>query len=217
MAIPRKTSDMRLGRWALFALFLTAAVPAHASDDGPRAPIKRLTSTLLESMKEAETLGYTGRRNKLTPVLRRSFDFPFMARLSLGRHWQKLDASDQSQFADLFARLSIATFAQRFDGYSGQTFEIADPRDGPRGTRLVPTRLVNPDPAKETVTISFLMRPVEEQWRAVDIYLKGTYSELATKRAEYSSVIKRDGIGALMESIRARIEEIERNATGQRD
>lgn len=189
---------------------LTAPVAGRAGEtaDTPVAPVAALTDTLLETMQNAQALGFDGRRDKLAPALRATFDFPFMARLAVGSQWSKLSDSEQARFADLFGDLSIATFAARFDGYSGQTFEVGEPRDGPRGTRLVPTKLVHPDSAKDPVTISYLMRETNKGWQAVDVYLKGTYSELATKRSEYTSIIKRKGFDALVARIRDKIAEL---------
>jgi len=181
----------------------SSAAPAKAA---ATQPVERLTSVLLDTMKQAEELGFEGRAEKLEPVLREIFDFPFMARLSVGRHWSKLSDAQRQELVDHFARMSIATFAARFDGYSGQTWEVLSPQDGPRNTVLVPTRLAkNPEDA---VTISYLMRETEAVWRAVDVYLKGTYSELATKRSEYGSIIEREGFQALLDRIERRITEL---------
>jgi len=185
---------------------LSAPGMAGAARAAASQPVERLTSVLIETMKQAEELGFEGRVEKLAPVLRETFDFPFMARLSVGRHWSKLTEEQRQELTDHFARMSIATFAARFDGYSGQTWEVLSPRDGPRNTVLVPTRLAkNPEDA---VTISYLMRETEAAWRAVDVYLKGTYSELATKRSEYGSVMKREGFEALLDRIEKRIAEL---------
>ena len=192
-----------------------AAEADTAADAGPSAPVRRLTDALIATMKAADKLGFDGRSTKLGPVLRETFDFGFMARLSLGAQWGKLDAQEQARFTDLFARMSVATFAARFDGYGGQHFAVKDAREGPRGTRLVPTKLVHPDPEKAPVTISYLMRETKSGWRAVDVYLKGTYSELATKRSEYTSIVKRKGYPALVRTIEAKIAELRDDAAAK--
>ena len=205
---------MRRFRVLLLALGLAlAASPMPAAQAAEpeqtaaaRAPVARLTDTLLATMKEADALGFAGRYDKLAPVLREVFDFRFMARLSLGPHWGKLTPDQQDAFAAAFARLSITTFAARFDGYSGQHFAVDTPGPGPRGTLLVPTRLVRPD--KEAVKISYLMRETERGWQAVDIYMKGSYSEIASRRSEYSSILKNAGFATLLQRVRNKAEEI---------
>lgn len=190
------------------AALLIVAGTAHAAQppEEAAAPVDRLTATLLETMQQADELGFEGRYDKLEPVLRETFDFAFMARLSVGRHWGDLTAEERDALVERFAELSIATFASRFDGYSGQTFEVLEPREGPRDSVLVPTRLNRP--ADSPVNIDYLTRRIDDEWRAVDIYLGSRYSELATKRSEYSSVMQRQGFAALINRIESSIAEL---------
>ena len=43
--------------------------------------IRSFYDTLLSVMKEGQSLGFAGRRDRLAPVIRQSFDFPQMTRL----------------------------------------------------------------------------------------------------------------------------------------
>jgi len=195
--------------------WLAVAIPvgpgaAQSPPDAAASPIRTLTSGLLETMKQADSLGFEGRVDKLEPILERTFDFSFMTRLSVGSHWKRLSPDQQSTLVDHFARMSVATFAARFDGYNGQTFEVLDPTEGPRGSVLVPTRLTRTD--GETVSIDYLTRQSDSDWQAVDIYLEGKYSELATKRSEYTSVLERKGFQALLDRIKSRINEMRRGS-----
>jgi phospholipid transport system substrate-binding protein len=45
-------------------------------------------------------------------------------------------------------------------------------------------------------------------WRIVDVYLNGTVSELALRRSEYSSLIKREGFQALLAALHERIDSL---------
>jgi len=202
-------------RRAVFALLATAvlavAIPAapRAAEEPPEAaaaPIRTLTESLLETMKQAETLGFEGRYEKLDPVLDRAFNYAFMARLAVGRHWDGFSEKQRATLVDHFARMSVATFATRFDGYNGETFEVLAPTKGPRDSVLVPTRLTKAN--GETVSIEYLTRQGDSGWQAVDIYLDGKYSEIATKRSEYTSVLERKGFQALLNRIEGRIAEM---------
>lgn len=177
------------------ALSAEVAAPAET----PSAVVEDLDDTLLEAMRNADDLGYEGRYELLAPRLEATFDYPFMARVSVGGHWRDLDPDQQSAFVDRFGRLSAATFADRFDGYSGERFEVTGEEERPRGTVLVRNDLIKADGSK--VPIDFLLRERDGAWRVVDIYLDGTYSELAIKRSEYTSVIERDGFDALMTAL----------------
>ena len=48
------------------------------------------------------------------------------------------------------------------------------------------------------------MRRVNGRWKIVDVYLDGTVSELALRRSEFSSIVKRESFDALIEAIDAK-------------
>jgi phospholipid transport system substrate-binding protein len=177
--------------------------PLGAAEDSPRVVAERLDAALLEAMQNAEALGYEGRYGLLAPVLEQAFDFPFMARVSIGRYWRKMDEAQRAKLVEAFARLSIATFAARFNGYGGETFQILGEEKQPRGVILVVNHLVKND--GEAVPINYLMRESKGRWRVVDVFLDAKYSELAVKRSEYTAVYKRDGFARLIEIMEAKI------------
>jgi phospholipid transport system substrate-binding protein len=180
--------------------------PAAAAEDAPRAIVERLNDTLLGVMREAETLGYQGRFDRLAPALSEAFDFPLMARASLGRHWKALDDAQRARLIELFARSSVATFAARFDGFSGERFEVLGEKQGPRKSILVRNRLVKSD--GEAVEINYLLRRRKARWQVVDIFLDAKYSEMALKRSEYTAVVQNEGFDALLVRLEARLAEL---------
>lgn len=175
----------------------------RAAEPTPSEIVERLNVALIEVMQGAETLGFQGRYQRLAPVLSAAFDFPWMARISVGRHWRALDEVTRGRFVEAFGKLSIATYAARFDGYGGERFEVLGEAPGRRETVLVRNHLVRND--GETVAIDYLLKAApgdsKERWRVVDVYLDGKYSELALKRSEYGSVIKNHGMAALIQSL----------------
>lgn len=181
------------------------AQPAHARN-GASAVVQRLNDSLLEVMQAADNLGYQGRYRKLAPVLGASFDFTLMARVALGKHWKSLDKAQQSQVVDSFSRLSVATFASRFDGYGGEVFQITGEKSQRKNTVLVQNRLVKRD--GEQIPINYLVRRVDGSWRIIDVFLDAKYSELALKRSEYTSVVQREGFDGLIGTIEAKISEM---------
>src|SRR3546814_11925509 len=124
---------MRISDWssdgALPIFFAIVGIIAAFSAGGAqpasaRDVIERFNDTLLKVMQEADTLGYSGRYEILAPAVRSSFDLGFMAQYAAGRHWKELSEAQQEVLSDAFARPTIATYAERFTGYSGDRFEI---------------------------------------------------------------------------------------------
>ena len=196
-------------------LMVTGSLTDLAAKDGSvQAVVERLNTTLLDVMQSADTLGYRGRYEKLDPVLRSSFDFSFMAKIAVGRTWNDLDETMRSKLVERFSQMSVATFASRFDGYSGERFEIFGEKPGPRGTVVVDDRIVRPnDPA---VGLNFVLkeqtnRNSETDWRIIDVMLDGKFSELARQRAEFSAVLKKGGFDELIAALDQQIAELGAN------
>jgi phospholipid transport system substrate-binding protein len=193
-------------RGALLLAALLVSGPAPAADDAPRAVVERLNATLLEAMQNARELGYAGRYRTLEPVLRQSFDFAFMIRLSIGRAWNDFSAADQARLVDLFAQMSIANFAARFDGFSGERFEIQGESVGPRDSVVVESAILRP--ADAPVGLNYVLREGEGGWQIIDVLLDAKYSELARQRSEFAAVLADGGLPELVATLERKIEQL---------
>jgi phospholipid transport system substrate-binding protein len=154
-------------------------------------------------MQEAELLGYEGRYVWLDPAVRDTFNLAFMARVTAGRYWKKANVAQQDRFVDAFARMTVATYASRFDDYAGESFEFLSQEDAPRDTLLIKSNIVKKDGSK--VAINYLLRRFDEEWRIIDIYLKGNFSELATRKSEYASILRSVGMDGLISALDRKI------------
>ena len=189
------------------AVGLAVAIAPAWGAQSPRENIVRLNAVLLDVMKNADGLGFKGRRAALRPVMSGLYDFAFMARIAVGGYWKSLAPRDRERLVDAFERMSIAIYAARFDGYSGERFEIVSDEKSVRNTVLVKTRLIRP--AGGPVALHYLTRDKGgDDWRIIDVFLDARFSELARMRADYTSVIKRRGFEKLIETIEARIAEM---------
>ena len=152
-------------------------------------------STLLDVMKKGQRMGEKQRYDELAPVVQRTFDLPYMTRMAIGPSWRMLSPAKQQSATEAFTRYVTATYADRFDSYSGEQLRVQGERATPSGT-LVHSQIVKPDGSP--VTIDYLMRRNGEAWQVADVQLTGTISELATRRAEFSGILRHDGIDGLI-------------------
>jgi phospholipid transport system substrate-binding protein len=179
---------------------------AAAPGSSPRAVVEGFYRVLLDVMKQATGLGFEGRYRRLQPAIEEAYDLPLMIRLAVGPQWNSLSAAQQARLLDAFKRFTISTYANRFDGYESEYFEVRGEKSGVAGgATLVETRLVSP---KETVELNYLMRPDGGKWQIIDVFLSGTISELATRRAEYTSVLRRDGPEGLVGLLERKVGEL---------
>jgi phospholipid transport system substrate-binding protein len=224
-----RSTRSSLGSAIGFAVLLSVTSPEPALPDSPGTPepgapatkidapatesnaptkvVDALHENLISVMKDSKTLGYDGRFERLEPVVSELFDIPFMAEKSIGRHWKTVDEEERADLLTTFERFTVANYAGRFTGYSGQLFETFREEESKYGTVLVYSRLVLED--GETVQLNYRLRPAKDDgWRIIDVLLNGTVSELALRRSEYSSLIQREGFAALMTAINERIDDL---------
>ena len=191
-------------------VLLVFPVSASAEQATPTQVVETLHGILIDVMQNATTLGYQGRYERLEPVLVNVFDIPFMAEKSVGRHWKRFDEARRENLVATLTRFTIANYAGRFDGYSGQHFETLKEEPSTHGLILVHTRLI--DPEGEDVQLNYRLKKADTGWQIADVYLNGTVSELALRRSEYSSLIKREGYEALIAALDERIDELAASA-----
>ena len=135
-----------------------AALPVSSSRAAVPAvdTIKGFYDTLLSVMQQAKALGIKGRYEKLDPAIHKAFNLPLMTRLSVGPDWQKLSPEEQKSLTEAFSDLSVSTYAARFDGYSGEHFDV-DPNPTPTsGGLIVNTKLV--ESSGEVVVLNYLIK-----------------------------------------------------------
>ena len=187
--------------------------PSALKANSPTAVVANLQQGLLWIMKNAKALGFQGRYDYLLPIVQRDFDVAFMGSKSVGRHWKGLDTEQQSQWLGQFADYLTSNYAAQFKGWDGESFELLGEEPAPRDTQVVLTRLVVP--GDDDVILNYRLRKNSAgQWRIIDIYLKGTVSELALRRSDFSSILKNKGCGALVVAMNKKVAELRREGGG---
>lgn len=166
----------------------------------PMRVVQDFYDRLIYVMQKGEKLGFQGRYDALKPAIEDAFDLPLMTRFAAGSGWIAADPAQQKNLVKAFSDFSIATYAGRFASYSNEKFKVLGEKNATGGGVIVESQLVSGgDPP---VTLNYLLRKDDKgAWRINDVYLDATISELATRRAEFSAVIKSDGVDALIDNI----------------
>jgi phospholipid transport system substrate-binding protein len=172
--------------------------PVHAAPSSGGDTVKGLYDVLLNTMKNGRILGQSGRFAQLDPVIRRSFDVASMARLSIGSSWAGLSENQRQQITDSFGRYMSAIYADRFDSYAGQKLEVTGEQPASSGV-MVRSQIIKA--SGEPVKVDYMMRRNGEGWLISDIYLDGAISEVATRRSEFSTILKNEGIDGLIAAL----------------
>jgi phospholipid transport system substrate-binding protein len=207
------TPSVRSSKIAVLCLALLvsvgiSAVAAAALPVNPQDTVRGFYDSLLATMKDGRTLGQSGRYARMAPVVGRVFDIPSMARLAVGPSWATLSPTQQQQVTDAFGHYISATYADRFDSYSGQQLQITG--EQPYGTEvMVQTKIVKSN--GDAVSLNYRMRENAGSWQIADVYLDGTISQLATQRSEFHSILQREGVDGLIMALSRKVDLLTRN------
>jgi phospholipid transport system substrate-binding protein len=208
------TPSRRTGKTAglclalLLAVAISAGAVAAALPVKPQDSVRNFYDTLLTTMKDGRTLGQSGRYARLAPVIGGLFDVPLMARLAVGPSWTTLSPTQQQQVTEAFAHYISATYADRFDSYSGEQLQVTG--EQPYGAEIiVQTRIVKSK--GDSVTLNYRMRENAGSWQISDVYMDGSISQLATQRSEFHSILQREGVDGLIMALNRKVDLLTRN------
>jgi phospholipid transport system substrate-binding protein len=180
----------------LAAAVLLVSTPALAqADDLARTTVQALDDGLLGIMKAGKAAGVAGRTARIAPVVDRAFDLPLMTRLVVGSSWNSMSSADQTALVAAFRRMTIGQYARNFDGWSGERFTIQPQVEERAGDKLVRTTLSG---SGAPIAISYRLRQSGGQWKIIDVFYKNAISQLATRRADFASVLSSGGPKALI-------------------
>ena len=192
---------------AALAIAVLLPVAAFAGPDAPKEVIESYYAQLLKAMQNGPKLGYKGRYEMLKPWVEKTFDVALMAQASVGAYWDKMTADQRNQLIDAFRNFTIANYAHSFHSYDGEKFVTTDAKETPRKDIIVYSAIVKADGDK--VSIDYLLRAGgDNNYKVIDVFLDGSISQLATRRSEYTSVIRERGVDGLIAAIRKKADDL---------
>jgi phospholipid transport system substrate-binding protein len=199
-----KRPGVKLFGTAMAALVLIVAAPAWAQSDPAAAQVEAFDASLIEAMKAAKGTTVQARYHRLEPAVSRAFDVPTMIRFAVGPSWSTIPAGQQQALIGAFQRLTVASYAHNFDGYSGERIDV-DPNVLTRGPdKVVATTLTSPGHAP--VSIKYRMREVDGSWKIIDVFYNGSISQLTTRRSDFAASLAQGGAPALVAHLNALVD-----------
>ncbi len=168
--------------------------------------VEQFQSSLLGVMKTAKNTSVRQRYDNIFPSVSKTFHIPLMTQIVTGEYWTKAQASEKAAVTGAFTRINVATLATLFNDYNGQTFQTNAEYPGPSNTTVVSTHLIKPDKSK--VSIAYVARKFNREWRLIDVVVDDGISELKIRRSEYHLILNNGGLPALTRSLNNKADEL---------
>jgi len=195
------------GAFLATMLVFLGSIATSAKAESAGDHVAKFQAALLSAMKVAETIDAQARYTMLEPTIINTFHLSLMAGLSAGQHWQTATKNQRERLVDGFSRMSVATLATLFDGYSGQSFSVAGERSRLQGVTFVDTALKSPGEDSDII-ITYVARKFGTEWRLIDVIVDGGISELKVRISEYRQTLNTGGIEALISLLNKKADDL---------
>ena len=187
----------------LSASFLLTATVAWA--DSPDEEVERHTQAVANTLAQPET---EHRSQLLAQNVDDAIDFPFLASLALGEHWERRSDAEREEFLTLLRRLLLANYEDRLAGYQlGEDYRVDFEESRQRGDRaFVAAEITHKDRVEPVVYR--LHRDEEGDWRIYDVVVDDISLE-ETYREGYVPIIEDRGWDELIRRMQERVDQLE--------
>jgi phospholipid transport system substrate-binding protein len=184
--------------FSLLLFLLLSATPSLA--EGP-AEARELIETKIDAVMlllQDESLEKTRRDVQILALVAPIFDYPTMAKLSLGKkHWPQLNFGEKATFSDLFIDRLQRSFLEKLDIYTDEKVLYGEPLK--KGKKVhVPTTLVSKD---SRIEMLYKMYRTAEGWKVYDVEISGV-SVIQTYRSQFDGVLSEGSIDDLLEKLK---------------
>ncbi len=140
-------------------------------------------------------------------LVEKTYNSEKMIRMIIGKEWNEFSQSQKKQIHKVFQEYISLNYNQRFRKINEPNFKINGKKKIGEKYFYVQTSLIIKD--QEKVEINYLLNQTEKkEWKIFDVLLAGSISEIATKKSEFSKIIKDKGIDHLIESLKKKNDEL---------
>ncbi len=137
------------------------------------------------------------RRKLLEQIISRRFNYPEMAKRTLGLEWGKRTSEEQKEFSANFQTLLTNTYIGRIEAYSGEKVQyLKELNDGEFAE--VYTHV---DTGKSVIDISYRLQKNSEDWSVYDVVVEGT-SLVQNYREQFKRIMRKESFTALSKQLR---------------
>lgn len=166
-----------------------ASRPVAAEQNSAAQLIQRTATQVLDLVM---TKTGPARESGILQVLQTNFDLNYMARISLGNHWNQTTPEQRERFLKVVASSEAHAYARRFGQYGGQRLTVDGAAPMTRGddVSVVNSKLTQTD--ADPIAIQWEVRSDGQRVRIVDVRIEGV-SMVVTRRAEFNSFIQAHG------------------------
>ena len=176
----------------VFAIATTAA-QAGAPTVQIQTAVEKALSILRDPKLQSET-----KKKELRDAIYPKFDFPEMARRSLGSHWQKRSPQEQQEFVRVFTELIESSYMSNIEAYNGEKVTFGAERQE-RDYAEVDTKITTKK--GEEISVVYKLRQAGSDWKIYDVVIENI-SLVNNYRSQFNRVIAQSSYDELFRKMK---------------
>jgi len=186
----------------LLLMMLLAAGTAWA-ESAAMSQLHASVDAVIQVLRQKD-LPSSARRQQVSTIVRKRFDFTRMARSALGPNWRALSSDQRQHYTELFTKLMEATYMGRIDEYRNETVNFVGEQE--RGGRvMIDTTILS---GGKSIPISYKLVSKGGQWLVYDVVIENV-SLVRNYRSTYGDVYDREGYDGLVARMEQKINELQ--------
>jgi len=189
-------------------LMIIGSMAAQAESTNPYAMLQEVATITFDRIKkehdqiqkDPELL-----RNVMEEELLPYVDYKFSALKVLGKYYKNVPREQFPEYISVFRSYLITTYALAMAYYNGQEVEFQPVREV-TDESTVTVRAIVKEPGRPDINLAFKLRKNKntDEWKAYDMVAEGI-SLLSSKQSEFESMLRKDGIDAVMDMMKQTI------------
>jgi phospholipid transport system substrate-binding protein len=182
--------------WCVLLVILVACQGVNADNKDPNNPEELLRNkwdAIISSLQKKD-IYQKAKEKQISKIVSSIFDFPLMAKLTLGRkHWPKLTPPQRDKFTQLFTERLKKSYREKIALYKDEKV-LFKPKEQKKKTIYIPSVLTYKD---KKVAILYKLRKVDKRWKIYDVEIQGV-SILLTYRSQFDEILHRGTVKDLL-------------------
>ena len=156
---------------------------------------QRLDSVLV--VLQNEKMSFEAKKDEVSRIVTPMFDFPLMAKLTLGRkHWPTMTRQQQEKFTTLFVDLLRGTYLDRISLYTDEQVVIKNAAEVNRKVHIL-TDLVSKG---NNISMLYKFYRTANGWKIYDLEIQGI-SLIVSYRNQFDEILSTGTINELIEQL----------------
>ncbi len=193
----------------MFALSLSVTTALAVT---PIESIQTTIDTVLETMRD-KNLSHPDkkeeRRDRIGALIRDRFHFEEMSKRSLAKHWKKRTAEEKTEFIKIFSDLLETSYISKIEAYTDEKISYDKERIKGKGKYgIVNTTIIT---KSVEIPIDYKLIRKNDKWWVYDVVIEGV-SFVSTYRSQYNKIIKRESFAKLIQSMKAKLIQLNESA-----